>query len=290
MNSRISSACIKALGYSAVFSFPLTFEEIFRFSQTEKPFSRAELSRSLVMLERAKKITKVREYYFFPGTSAWAEKRIRDREKFQEKLEYARSVGLCIARVWGVRGVLLSGSLGAGAVQSYDDLDFVVITRKGLMWTTRFLVVLFLKFVGLYRGKNDLANKELEKKACTNLWMDESTLELPLEKQTLYSARELIQAQPIACPLELSERLLQKNTWMHSIFANAIPDQSNTARIVEQTNIFPRGIEWFFRSMQKIIMSSSISNELIFQHQAFFHPTKRDVGVMKAFQDIMKRV
>lgn len=92
-----------------------------------------------------------------------------------------------------------------------DDLDLCIVSRRGLIWTTRFMVVVIAKLFGIHTPTG----------VCLNLFFDEYDLRIPLDKQNSYIAHELLQMKPVVDKDTLHKRFFQNNAWINRYYPNA---------------------------------------------------------------------
>lgn len=111
-----------------------------------------------------------------------------------------------------VRFVGLTGSSAMIHTGKHGDIDLCIVTAKNLLWTTRLILVVIGKLLGMYGTK-----------ACLNLFFDESGLHIAQEKQNIYIAHELLQLVPIIDKDNVHCQLFQSNTWVKRFFPNTRP-------------------------------------------------------------------
>jgi predicted nucleotidyltransferase len=113
----------------------------------------------------------------------------RNKSKFKSQIKGKRiirtvQIYLRILRTLPfVRFVGVTGSSAMGEIRKNDDYDLCIVTKHGLLWTTRFFTVIFAKLLRIHTHKG----------VCLNLFFDESDLEIPKNKHNLYIGHELIQ-------------------------------------------------------------------------------------------------
>jgi predicted nucleotidyltransferase len=112
----------------------------------------------------------------------------------------ARQWAAIMAHLPCVRMIAVTGSLAMNNMRPEADIDYLVVTTPGRVWTTR------LMLVGLVRLARIL-NVEL----CPNYVL--STEVMHLDDQTFFTARELAQMVPVF-GLERYRTMMQLNAWM----------------------------------------------------------------------------
>lgn len=171
----------------------------------------------------------------------------------------------------------ITGSVSAKNAKIGDDIDVFIITRKNTLWLTRPLVLLFLELRG-YRRSRKTSKKKQQDLICTNLWMDDSNLKLPTEKQSLYTAHEVLQVFPVYDRDDTYHRFILENIWTKKYLANAYHYKLGSINMKKNKN----QLHWFISKLinpinyllyviQLFIMFPKTKGEHVFYHQAYFH-------------------
>ncbi len=107
-----------------------------------------------------------------------------------------------------VRGIFVTGSVATGNANDRDDLDLLIITGRGRLYTARLFVMLLVKvFPGL----------------CPNFFVGEGNFRF--EPENYYQAREFAQMLPVYGK-EVYENILEQNRWVYGRFPNFSPRRS----------------------------------------------------------------
>lgn len=195
--------------YFAYFSYAPSFSEIHTFFprkisvKTLKEYLAKEVSDgSLVLLSHNRYFRASRsDSYTIPQYSIFSRKTIK--KVIQRYLDVLTLIPL----------VRFVGVTGASAMNGYrinDDLDLCIVTKKGFMWTTRFLVVCIAKILGIHSRTG----------VCLNLFFDERNLIIPVAKRNSYIAHELIQMKSIIDKDLIHEGFFQSNSWIAHYYPN----------------------------------------------------------------------
>jgi hypothetical protein len=223
----IEQAILTTIAYADVFDYPLTPDEIHRYL-SGIPATRQEVyaglrslrsgNRHLFSLSHAPLDESVAaEYYTLPGREALVDLR-QNREKYAAPLwGTARAYARAIARLPFVRMVALTGALAMGNVEPGDDLDFLIITEPGHLWSCRASVIA----LGYWAARrHDLL--------CPNYFISERAL--VLQDRNLYTAHEIAQMIPLS-GMQTYTRMRACNSWVQGFLpnANGLPRQSGKA-------------------------------------------------------------
>ena len=195
--------------YFAYFSYAPSFSEIHTFfpkkisAKALKDYLANEVSGgSLVLLSHNRYFRASKsDSYTIPQYSIFTRKTIQ--KDIQRYLDVLMLIPL-------VRFVGVTGASAMNGHRIDDDLDLCIVTKKGFMWTTRFLVVCIAKLLGIHTSTG----------VCLNLFFDERDLIIPATKRNSYIAHELIQMKPIVDKDFTHKRFFQSNPWITQYYPN----------------------------------------------------------------------
>lgn len=197
------SSVFHTLAYADIFEYPLTAGEIHRYLTLTKG-SFEEICQALAQDAR---ITVVDEYYTLRGREHLVETRKR-RAKIAARLWHkARHYGRIIALLPFVRMIGVTGSLAMNNTEEDNDIDFMIVTAPGRLWTVRALSLLVARFANL-EGVS----------LCPNYLVTTNVLEL--KERSLYVAHELAQMIPLS-GMQIYDELLRRNDWIEDYLPNA---------------------------------------------------------------------
>ncbi len=207
----LEEAIIQTLAYSDVFDYPLRIEELHRYLPVG--VSLDELRRALS--RGAECVSSQEGFYFLEGRDALIALR-RHREAISRPaLRSALRFGRVLGAMPFIRMVALTGSLAVLNSDWSGDLDYMLVTANGRLWTARGFAVLFGHLTARFGYT-----------LCPNLIVTESALKWPDED--IYSAHEICQMIPITGK-DVYQRLRQANDWTDCFLPNAssAPDMEN---------------------------------------------------------------
>jgi Predicted nucleotidyltransferases len=204
----------------------------------------------------------------------------------------ARRYANYVSRVPGVRALYITGSLAVNNTKPNDDIDLMVITEPGRLWTTRLLLTLYTELLGIRRrapAKSKTkwgrpVQQDHTNKLCLNLYLTPDSYLLSPNQQSLYTAYELIQALPLYDPHNTRDELLTANAWLTTYLPNAtregtVPQRNSRLQAKKGSSadegtvpIVLRLIESLCYYPQLHYMKNKITGEHITKDSAFFHP------------------
>lgn len=208
--SALEIAIIQAVSYADVFDYPLTIDEIHRFTSNVK--ADPNEIRSLITNSSAimQFIEKHDEFYSLRGRGLTVEIRHRRGKNASRLWPRAIQYGNMIARLPYVRMVAVTGALSVDNVDPHDDIDYLIVTQTGRLWLCRAFVILLVRLARL-----------LGDRLCPNYFLSDRTLHL--REHSLYSAHEFVQMVPLAGRETFQEMQVQ-NPWVATFLPNVNGD------------------------------------------------------------------
>lgn len=266
--NKLDHAVLRTLTYSDHFDYPLTAIEIYHrlISISTKP---STLSRALSSLLSQKLIAQSGKYYYLLGHKHLVSSRRARQVASRAQFSHAQLLAVRLARLPFVKAIYLTGSLAMANSLPDSDIDFMIITRTGRLWTTRAILTIYTTLFGLRRTPGSSVSQD---KLCLNLYLSDSSYALPLSKRSLYTAYELLQAVPIYDPEGTRLALLAANSWIYRFLPN-MPRLPRPARPTPlPTSSFMAALESICFTLQHLYMRRKITREYITRDSAFFHP------------------
>lgn len=174
--------------------------------------------------------------------------------------------------------ITITGSVAAGYPNRNDDIDLMIITKKDSLWLTRLEMRLF---VWWYKIPHRVyGGKEVRDQFCFNLWLEENSLIVPKNRQTLQNAMDSILMIPVLNRYKTYEKFFRENVWIKrfvaSGYTNKISDfQFLTSNAKNRVSWVIKIINWLVFWPQWCYMRRRIKSELVNRQRAFFHPNDR---------------
>lgn len=285
--SPLARSILQTLKYSDHFGFPLTLQEIHLRLISSKPYSSERVLRTLKLMGKKQIIAQTGEYYHFPDRQNLVARRLTRAQKSAPQFAHAKTLSTRLSTIPSVIAIYLTGSLALSNTDSDADIDFMIITRPGRLWTTRLLLTLYTSLLGLRRTPHSTHNSG---KLCLNLYLSPLSYLLPPSKRSLYTAYELIQTVPLYDPQNTHLDLLAANSWIYDYLPNMTPGSDLKGRAQPRPSNLrgrsdPQGfmelIEIFCYHLQLFYMRPKLTREYITPDSAFFHPNNPGAQVLK---------
>lgn len=246
--------------YHNIFKFPLTFPELIKWTSKNPPKVLGEVEYK-------------NGFYFIKGSEGLIYKRVTKKRDSKAKIEIAKRASKIISLVPGVKMVGLTGSLAMDNADKGSDIDLLIITRRGRLWSTRFLTYVILKIAnfGIRKPKSSAETDKL----CLNMWLDESDLSWPKKDRNFYTSHEILQTVPLVDKNGIYNLFLTKNTWALDFWPNAVDIKKNNSTLYTKL-IKLNFIENIAFRSQVAYMRPKMTRETVSITRAVFHPN--DLG------------
>lgn len=271
---------LATLAYADVFDYPLTAGEIQRFLISKNPVSKATVATFFAGDLWKKDLGKAGPYFFLPGRRRIVSQRQQREGYARIKLKKARQYAFWLRFLPTVKMVALTGALAMKNTGKDDDIDFLIVSRQGWVWTTRFLTTLLFDLLKLRRQPKE---KNYRDKACFNMFVGEDCLPVPQKERDLFSAHEVVQLQPLWDRGEVAARFRQENHWVNRYLANSGFDKGRSfikSRPDKPISVLERGL----RRLQLGYMRRRLTSEVVSENYIRFHPQDARKWVLPAYR------
>ncbi len=129
-----------------------------------------------------------------------------NEELLKKKWKTAYRVAKLLQITPFLRMIGVNGSMATGNIKPESDIDFLVITKSGRIWTTRFLVTLLTHFTGKRRY-----DRKISGRICLNRYQTDKFLEILPHNE--YHGQVFSSLVPIF-DLEIYKDYQKANLWM----------------------------------------------------------------------------
>jgi hypothetical protein len=250
--------------YHDLFDYPLSFSDLIKW-QLAKPLT---INQNLEVVNK-------RGFYFLGGREGLIYKKLLRKRISAKKMKIAQGASKVLSFLPGVKMVAVTGSLAMQNSSEESDIDLMIITSMGTLWTTR-LLAYFLLFVFRFslRRPNDNHQKD---RLCLNMWLDENDLVWSKKDRNLYTSHEIAQIVPLINKSKIYEKFIFQNKWIISYWPSAVRIQSiqwktgfvsEVRRLGSLSTILEPVAFW----LQYKHMKSRITREVVTNTRAIFHP------------------
>ncbi len=252
------------LRYHDIFDFPLTMSEMIRWKASDFLYQNAP--------RRGVSVVYKNGYYFLEGKEGIVYKRSLRKRISERKMQIAIKASGYLSLLPTVKMVAVTGSLAMANSSEESDIDLMIVTTEGLLWTTRLLSLVLLAFTGIKVRKSGDTNQK--DKLCMNIWLDEGDMKWRKNKN-IYTAHEIAQVVPIVNKNHTYESFISENKWILKFWPYSIKSTKRVKQIKKRKiflNFFRAIVENFAFKIQHAYMKSKITRETVTPTRALFHP------------------
>jgi D-beta-D-heptose 7-phosphate kinase/D-beta-D-heptose 1-phosphate adenosyltransferase len=216
-------------------------------------------------------------FYFVRGSGRLIYKRTVRKRISQKKIKIAKKATRVISLMGNVKMVGISGSLAMENAEEGGDIDLMIITKKGKLWTTRVVVYFLLKLFGFFIRTSGKVNQK--DGLCLNIWLDESDMVWNKEEKNYFTAHEILQIIPLFNKNKTYENFLLNNKWALDFWPNVVDIKYKNKSL--STKLSKLGlIDSLAFKAQYLYMKPKITRELITQTRAIFHPNDLSAKIL----------
>jgi predicted nucleotidyltransferase len=260
------------------------YHDIFDYPPTKKELVKWKCGTSIKGITSITGITSKKGYYFLNEREDIIQKRLQNKKTSVRKIEIAKRVSKILSKIPSVEMVAVTGSLAMENSSEESDIDLMIITKEGTLWTTRLISYLVNWLIGVKTRRPD--DKNQKDKLCFNMWLDESDLVWKKMDRNLYTAHEIAQIVPLINKDKIYEKFLFLNKWILNFWPHAVRIenlQSKTMKLLKTKNSRVRMdlLENIFYKIQLNYMKSKITREVVTPTRALFHPQDWGKVVLK---------
>lgn len=206
------SQILEPLFYYNIFSYPLTADEVYKFSSynatNEVPISQTE--EILEHLVSKGYLSKIDEFYSLKNNAEWVKVRKENNQRAKKYIKRAARMTRLMTCFPYVRAVFISGSLSKNVMPFDGDIDYFIVTKPQRLWVARTFLILFKK-IFLFNSK---------KHFCVNYFVDEELLEI--EEKNRFTATEVSTVLPMY-GAQVYKDFWNANQWLQKYYPNVKP-------------------------------------------------------------------
>jgi hypothetical protein len=232
----LEEAVYWTVAYADIFDFPLTRDELFTYLLTLGG-SRGEVEEVVdSSLGDSVGLESDGRFVYLQGRADTVGRRLARGQTSRGMWRRARRYARLIWTLPYVRMVAVTGALAMDNVDPDDDIDFLVVTEPGRLWTARGMIVLLCRLAHV-RGHSVCPNYLISSRA------------LALDGRDLYAAHELAQMVPLHGK-SVARQLWRQNDWCSSFLPNVSLDARDGAddALSPRVAVFKGLVELLLRS------------------------------------------
>ena len=310
----LEKSILATLVYYDVLGRPLSSFEVFKYLirknlEIDKDLTLSHILEALEnSQELAKLISQKNGFYFLTGTKKIIKQRIERQKIADQKWKKTKRMVKMLQLIPFIRLVVVSGSLAMDNPKKESDIDLLIITRTGRIWTCRGLTTLFIRLLGQQRH-----GLLTENRFCLNHYLTDQSLKIPWA--SLYNAQTYAHLVPM---WEVDGREVPKynqfqkaNQWIGDYLFFYPQSQQGYLRQIKpnQSLAFSRKLREFILDRRvgdalefilRKVQAKRISHDpLTYQsggrvvfndEQLEFHPDSPEKGILEKYNQKMKEL
>jgi predicted nucleotidyltransferase len=272
-----------SLIYHDFFDYPLSLSELKKW----------DTSSSLKTKKSLGKVKKAQGFYYLAKKKEIVKKRLIRKKISAKKMKIAQKVVKHLIKIPSIKMVAVTGSLAMQNSNKDSDIDLMVITQKGTLWSSRaivyclFTIAYCLTHAPHFRLRKPKSREERDK-LCFNIWMDEK--DLKIKEKNIYTAHEIAQIIPLINKNKTYEKFIYKNNWIGNYWPNAVNLQDAKGNPQKASSssfylLFATILEPLSFWIQYQYMKPKITIEIVTKTRAFFHPYDWSSKVLKYLEE-----
>jgi len=261
IKTNIEQSVIKTLAYYRALRTPLTLVQLGRYliSDTDEKYSLSEIAHGVKELVDKKIVVEQKGLYWLDTggrapKNTWL-KFVRSEKTSQRKIGKALKAFKLFSLAPFLRALFICGSVARKVSHPGSDIDFLILTRPGRVWTVRFFLTVFAFLLGkktndakMVRGGEYRLRGSRKDKFCLNHYRSSANLKLEEPLRDLYSAQEYAGMLNIYSGNRIDRKFFKKNKlWMKKFVSHF---NFSKLPITESNDYSPAGLR---RTLEKML-------------------------------------
>ncbi len=248
--NNISKKIIEVICFYDIFDYPLTQFEIW-----QKIGLKIEFYDLVKKLEKINStiITEKFGFYFLIGRESIIDIRAKRYNYTIRKIKRAKLVANIFKYIPSIKLVAIGNLIGAHNLKNESDIDFFIITKKGTIWTSRFITTSLMKLARLRPTTNNQKDK-----ICLSFFVTENNLNIDkfrINKNDTYMKYWLADLYPVLNCKNTYNKLINSNNWLKKELPNWTKIIANAKYRVEplkKTNRMRKKLYIYEKLLKKI--------------------------------------
>lgn len=299
--SDLEKAILATLVYYDVLGQPLTGWEVFRYLIKKGNLGQINLKKITDILEDNPLINQKNGFYFLQGRQKIVKQRIVRQRIADYKWKKARRMIKLLQNIPYIRMVIVSGSLAMNNAKDESDIDLLIITKAGRIWTCRTLTSLFIHCLG--QRRHGLLTKD---RFCLNHYLTDRSLKIPLP--SLYNAQTYAHLVPLwEAEPGLYKKFQRANQWLKKYLVFYPTAQKGHLREIKTNQFFTflkkirefildnrigDGVEFILKKIQsrRIVTYQPGGRIVLNDKQLEFHPDSPEKRILENYNQKMEKL
>jgi predicted nucleotidyltransferase len=316
----LEKSIIATICYYDTLDYPLTGFEIYKYLTNPSHKSLANQSRIdnrkyitnisfceiLDVLENSSELKKIIQekngFYFLKSREKILPQRIKRQKLADQKWKKARKIIWLLQIIPYLRMIAISGSLALENTRKNSDVDLLIVTKAGRIWTCRTLITILITLLGKkhYKGKT-------RDRICLNHYITDKSLRIPFE--SLYNAQTYARLVNVYENNFLFQQFQKENLWVKNYLVFWLNAKAGNLRMIKKNKIlvsFAKFSEAVLNNRAGNLIENTLGKwqekrikaDPLFKkpggritadkNQLEFHPESHEVRIVKKFNQKMR--
>lgn len=258
----LQNSIIQTLAYFNIFNYPLTVAELFRYLW--KPPANVALSQLQEVLSTMKQVEMYNGFVYLTDsqqiTAARTKAYLESERKYKKRLPYIK----LLTYVPNVQAIFIVNSLAYQNVREQSDIDLLIVSKPGKIWSTRFFTTTIAKLLGI-RPRPNFTKDTL----CLSFYLDGKSLDMSKlmgNRNDVYEVYWIKHLFPLYDPENTINQLQNANRWVKDYLPNAKSNHLHPLRTIHHSwlhsvihivlGIF--SVESFWKKIQLAILPNKL--------------------------------
>jgi len=297
----LEKSILATLVYYDVLDQPLTGWEVFKYLIKKGNLGQVKPKKIIDLLEASPLISQKNGFYFLKGRQKIIKQRIARQGIADHKWKKAKRMVKLLQQIPFIRLVMVSGSLAMDNPKEKSDIDLLIVTKAGRIWTCRGLTTLFIHCLG--QRRHGLLAKD---RFCLNHYLTNQSLKMPFP--SLYNAQTYAHLVPIwQAEPGLYKKFQRANQWLKKYLVFYPAGQKGYLKKIKDNRFFTflrkfresildkkvgDGVEFILRKIQaRRINPYQPGGRVVFDDkQLEFHPDSPEKWILERYNQKMKEL
>jgi predicted nucleotidyltransferase len=308
----LEKSIIATICYYDTLDYPLTGFEIYKYLTNPSRIMNRELianvsfNNILNVLENSSELKKIIQekngFYFLQDREKILSQRIKRQKLADQKWKKARKIIWLLQIIPYLRMIAVSGSLALGNTRKSSDIDILIVTKAGRIWTCRTLITILITILGKKHHKGKTRDR-----ICLNHYITSKSLRIPFE--SLYNAQTYARLVNVYENNLFFQQFQKENLWVKNYLVFWLNAKAGNLRMIKENKIFIS-----FAKFSEVVLDNRAGNQIenilgkwqekrikadpLFKkpggritadkNQLEFHPESHEVRIVKNFNQKMR--
>jgi hypothetical protein len=228
----------KIISWFDVFDYPLTHEEITKFTNLPEKTIKKEIK---ILL--SDKINYYNDYYFLKGRKSSIEQRQKNLKNSKKLIKKINKWQFLFRITPFIKMTAICNTLALNNANETSDIDLFIITKKGRIFIARTIITFLSSVLGLRRH-----GEKIKERFCLSFFITENVLnfkKIMIDKNDIYLAYWITTLKPLF-GFDTYQKFIEINkTWTKNFFR--MPDTNNFKKTYTSISKIQDILEYFLK-------------------------------------------